>query len=176
MYNKLPQELCDNTYHLGSALAPMNGFGPIRYDCFACGHQWEIARDENWRLPEGYWKCPHGCNELLTEGAHSTEDVNKGLRLLSAYLTGYMERDRDVNGTTLIDPNETIDDFIEEVGKEKPAWMECLAAVYYLLNRLVIHDPTKVRVGDSAAARRVVHLIATYIIFNEEGLLCRKAA
>lgn len=159
---KLPQELCDNTYALGSALAPMNGSGTARYECFACGHRWDIPRDENWRLPQGFWKCPNGCNKLLAEGLHSRQDTMEAIQLMSAYLAGYMEVCQTDAGPHYTEPDEVLEDILEELTNESPNWVECVEALRFLLDHLVVGDLTVARAQHLTPAWQLVKLIIEY--------------
>lgn len=173
---KLPTELSDNTYALGSALVSKRGFRAARYECFACGERWDIPRNKEGRLSRDFWKCPNGCNELFIEGIHSQNDAVKGLKLMAAYLAGYVERSATVSGVVVAAPEEALKDIIDEMDRESPEWLECIDALRYLLDHLIVDDFKLSHPHGPVAARHLFTLIASFFVGKLEERLLNNAA
>lgn len=39
----------------------------IRIKCITCRIKWSPELDSKGRLPKNYWKCPNGCNTLVSD-------------------------------------------------------------------------------------------------------------
>ena len=60
-----PRRLTD--YELAKVGVEITNRGNIWLRCKLCGKNWSPNIQTGGKMPRGYWKCPNGCNEGLTE-------------------------------------------------------------------------------------------------------------